>query len=107
LERAERQRYRREFQIIMKILECVIVESRHGKCYQTRIEQFANLQTEMRKFYMQKLEKAGYVKRMGGTWGRRVVNYYVMTERGLERFRTLRMIEDELNPRAVEERKTN
>ena len=107
LERAERQRYRREFQIIMKILECVIVESRHGKCYQTRIEQFANLQTEMRKFYMQKLEKAGYVKRMGGTWGRRVVNYYVMTEKGLERFRTLRMIEDELNPRAIEERRSN
>jgi len=107
LERADRQRYRREFQIIMKILECVIVESRHGKCYQTRIEQFANLQTEMRKFYMEKLEKAGYVKRMEGTWGRRVVNYYVMTEKGLERFRTLRMIEDELNPREIEERKTN
>jgi DNA-binding PadR family transcriptional regulator len=44
---------------------------------------------------------------MEGTWGRRVVNYYVMTEKGLERFRTLRMIEDELNPRAIEERKTN
>ena len=83
------------------------MESRNGKCYQTRIEQFANLQTEMRKFYMEKLEKAGYVKRMESTWGRRVVNHYVMTEKGLERFRTLRMIEDELNPRAIEEKKFN
>jgi predicted transcriptional regulator len=98
LETEERQRYRREFQIIMKILECIIVESRHGKCYQTRIEQFANLQTEMRRFYLMKLEKAGYVKRVEGKWGRRVINYYVMTEKGLERFRTLRMLEDELHP---------
>ena len=85
----------------MKILECIIVESRHGKCYQTRIEQFANLQTEMRKFYLEKLMNAGYVKRLEGTWGRRVVNYYVMTEKGLERFRTLQAIEDELNPRGI------
>jgi predicted transcriptional regulator len=97
LEKAERQ-YRREFQIIMKILECIIVESRRGKCYQTRIEQFANLQSEMRKFYLEKLETAGYVKRMEGTWGRRTVNYYVMTEKGNERFRMLQMIESELNP---------
>ena len=103
MEKAERQ-YRREFQIIMKILECIIVESRRGKCYQTRIEQFANLQSEMRKFYLEKLETAGYVKRMEGTWGRRVVSHYVMTEKGLERFRTLRMIEDELNPRRMEEK---
>ncbi|HMK83861.1 MAG TPA: winged helix-turn-helix domain-containing protein [Candidatus Bathyarchaeia archaeon] len=99
MEKAERQRYRKEFQIIMKILECIIVESRQGKCYQTRIEQFANLQTEMRKFYLEKLENAGYVKRLEGTWGRRPVNYYVMTEKGLERFRTLQTIEDELNPK--------
>jgi len=99
LDTSERQRYRREFQIIMKILECIIVESRHGKCYQTRIEQFANLQTEMRKFYIKKLENAGYVRRLEGKWGRRVINHYVMTEKGLERFRTLQMIEDELNPR--------
>jgi predicted transcriptional regulator len=98
LEKEERQRYRREFQIIMKILECIIVESRHGKCYQTRIEQFANLQTEMRKFYLTKLENAGYVKRVEGKWGRRAISYYVMTEKGLERFRTLRMMEDELHP---------
>jgi predicted transcriptional regulator len=97
LEKEERQRYRREFQIIMKILECIIVESRHGKCYQTRIEQFANLQTEMRKFYLTKLENAGYVKRVEGTWGRRVISYYIMTEKGLERFRTLRMMESELH----------
>jgi predicted transcriptional regulator len=98
LESAERQRYRREFQIIMKILECIIVESRHGKCYQTRIEQFANLQTEMRKFYLRKLENADYVKRVEGKWGKRMINHYVMTEKGLERFRTLQMIRDELNP---------
>jgi predicted transcriptional regulator len=104
LEKAERQRYRREFQIIMKILECIIVESRKGKCYQTRIEQFANLQTEMRKFYVERLENAGYVKRFEGTWGRRAVNYYVMTEKGLERFRTLRMIEDELNPKLMDQK---
>jgi predicted transcriptional regulator len=97
LEKEERQRYRREFQIIMKILECIIVESRHGKCYQTRIEQFANLQTEMRRFYLTKLENADYVKRVEGKWGKRVINYYVMTEKGLERFRTLRMMEDELH----------
>jgi predicted transcriptional regulator len=97
LEKEERQRYRREFQIIMKILECIIVESRHGKCYQTRIEQFANLQTEMRKFYLTKLENAGYVKKVEGRWGRRVINYYVMTDKGLERFRTLRIMENELH----------
>ena len=101
MEKAERQRYRREFQIIMKILECIIVESRQGKCYQTRIEQFANLQTDMRKFYLEKLENAGYVKRLEGMWGRRLVNHYVMTEKGLERFRSLQTIEDELNPKKV------
>ncbi|KYC52679.1 MAG: hypothetical protein AMQ74_00648 [Candidatus Methanofastidiosum methylothiophilum] len=89
--------YRASNKIILNIMECIIKKSTStNKALKTHIIQCANLKAEMADKYFAILKEAGYIVEKEGTWGKRKVIYYELTEKGVERYKWFFQINKEL-----------